>query len=197
MIGKLVFTFGPMGCGKTLDLLRTAGNFEQGAHKVDVMKPKMDTKGGESILSRLGDPRKVDILFDRDDNLYDILDKSSAEIFCIDEAQFLTKEQVDQLMQAKIDMGVEIYCWGRRTNFMRTGEGFEGATRLLQIATDVRELEGRCWMCGAKATLNGRFYGHHLITEGDPILIDDDGNDEEYHAICENCYNEMKYNKDR
>lgn len=197
MIGKLVFTYGTMGCGKTLDLLRTAGNFEQGAHVVEVMKPKMDTKGGDSILSRLGDPRRCDYLFEKDDNLYNHLDESSAEIFCIDEAQFLTKEQVDQLSAAATHMGVEVYCWGLRTNFMRSGEGFEGATRLLQVATELKELEGRCWMCGGKATLNGRFYGKHLITDGDPILIDDDGNDEEYHPICESCYDEMKYNKDR
>lgn len=195
MIGKLVFTYGPMGCGKTLDLLRTVGNFEYGAHKVAILKPKVDTKGKDSVITRDGTNRKVDHLIERDDYLYDWIDESDAEIFCIDEAQFLTKAQVDQLMMAAIDMGVEIYCWGLRLNFMRTDEGFEGATRLLQIANEVRELEGRCWMCGAKATLNGRFYGNHLITDGDPILIDDDGNDEDYHPICERCYNEMQYNK--
>lgn len=195
MLGKVVFTYGPMECGKTLDLIRTANNFNRGAHLTHIWKPKMDTKGGDKIRSRLGVEIKCDRLFTKDDNLFNMADESPAEIICIDEAQFLTKEQVDQLMQAAIHEGVEVWCWGLRTNFMRSGEGFEGATRLMQIATELRELECRCFMCGAKATLNGRFYGKHLITEGDPILIDDDGNDEEYHPICERCYDEMKYNK--
>lgn len=197
MLHDLEFRYGPMGCGKTLDLLRTRGTYEYGNTLTSVLKPKMDTKGGDTIITRQGWSCKVDHLIEKDENIYDWLDVEGKDVILIDEAQFLTKEQVDQLMSYVVNCHTDVICWGLRTNFMRSGEGFEGATRLLQVATKLSEIEGHCWFCGGKATLNGRFYGTKLITEGDPILIDDDGIDEEYHPICENCYNELKYNKDR
>ena len=129
-----------MGCGKTMQLLQVAFNYEERGHKVCVMKPKTDTKNGEKLLTRIGPEREVNFCFDKEANLFDKVKKEFAKgekkVACvlIDEAQFLTKEQVDQLMEIVTELDIPVMAYGLRLNFRLTDGGFEGATRLLQIA---------------------------------------------------------------
>lgn len=188
-MAKLYFRYGAMGCGKTMQLLQVAFNYEERGHKVFVAKPKTDTKNGTKLLTRIGPERETNLCFSRDTNLYEEIAKGYDDVHCvlIDEAQFLTAAQVDQLMRVTIDLDVPVMAYGLRLNFRRDDGGFEGATRLLQIAHDIEEIKTIC-ECGHKATYNARFLNNKLVADGPDILIDDGTNVIKYRALCPACY---------
>lgn len=187
-MAKLYFRYGAMGCGKTMQLLQVAFNYEERGHKVCVIKPATDTKNGTKLLTRIGPERETDFCFDRKINLYDKIKHDYKDVQCVlvDESQFLTKDQVNQLMQVTIDLDIPVMCYGLRLNFRREDGGFEGATRLLQIAHDIEEIKTIC-ECGKKATYNARFLNGKLVADGPDVLIDGTSNIE-YRAICPACY---------
>ena len=188
-MAKLYFRYGAMGCGKTMQLLQVAFNYEERGHKVCVIKPQTDTKHGTKLYTRIGPERETDFCFDRQTNLYQEISNNYKDVQCIlvDESQFLTKAQVDQLMQVTIDFDIPVMCYGLRLNFRREDGGFEGATRLLQIAHDIEEIKTIC-ECGRKATYNARFLDGKLVADGPDVLIDDGKTTIEYRAICPACY---------
>ncbi len=191
-MSKLYFRYGAMGCGKTMQLLQVAFNYEERGHKVCVIKPATDTKNGEKLLTRIGPERVTDFCFSRDDDIYKIIGENYSDVACIlvDEAQFLTADQVDQLMRVVNHFDIPVMAYGLRLNFRRSDAGFEGATRLLQIAHEIEELKTIC-RCGHKATLNARFIDGKLVTNGPDILIDDGKSEIEYRAICERCFEKL------
>ena len=146
-------------------------------------------KNGTKLLTRIGPERETNFCFDRKTNLYNIISDNHKDVQCIlvDESQFLTKDQVDQLMQVTIDLDIPVMCYGLRLNFRREDGGFEGATRLLQIAHDIEEIKTIC-ECGRKATYNARFLDGKLVADGPDVLIDDGKTKIEYRAICPACY---------
>lgn len=188
-MAKLYFRYGAMGCGKTMQLLQVAFNYEERGHKVCVIKPATDTKNGTKLLTRIGPERETDICFTRDMDLYDVITKRYPKVSCIlvDEAHFMTPEQADQLMLITIDLDIPVMAYGLRLNFRQKDNGFEGATRLLQIAHDIEEIKTIC-ECGHKATRNTRFLDGNLVIDGPDILIDDGTTDIEYRALCPACY---------
>ena len=188
-MAKLYFRYGAMGCGKTMQLLQVAFNYEERGHKVCVIKPKTDTKNGTKLLTRIGPERETDFCFDRKTNIYNRIKKDYSDVHCVlvDESQFLTKAQADQLMLVTINLGIPVMAYGLRLNFRREDGGFEGATRLLQIAHDIEEIKTIC-ECGHKATYNARFLNDKLVADGPDILIDDGKSKVEYRALCPACY---------
>lgn len=189
-MAKLYFRYGAMGCGKTMQLLQVAFNYEERGHKVCVIKPKTDTKNGTKLLTRIGPERETDFCFDRQTNLYEKITKDYQNVQCVlvDESQFLTPTQADQLMQVATKLDIPVMAYGLRLNFRREDGGFEGATRLLQIAHDIEEIKTIC-ECGKKATYNARFLNGKLVADGPDVLIDDGTIlDIEYRAICPACY---------
>ena len=122
--------------------------------------------------------------------------KKKKKISCVlvDEAQFLTREQVDQLMKVTTDLDIPVMAYGLRLNFRLTDGGFEGATRLLQMAHDIDEIKTIC-ECGRKATLNARFLNGKFLADGPDVLIDDGTSEVEYRAICPKCYAEYAAGK--
>ncbi len=197
-MAKLYFRYGAMGCGKTMQLLQVAFNYEERGHQVCVMKPKTDTKNGEKLLTRIGPERVTDFCFGKEDDLFSYLKKhiKDKKISCVlvDEAQFLTSKQVGQLMKVTTDLGVPVMAYGLRLNFRLTDGGFEGATRLLQMAHDIDEIKTIC-ECGRKATLNARFLNGEFMADGPDVLIDDGTSEVEYRAICPKCYSEYAAGK--
>lgn len=187
-MAKLYFRYGAMGCGKTMQLLQVAFNYEERGHKVCVIKPTTDVKNGSKLLTRIGPERETDICFSRRANLYKLISEKYSDVQCVlvDEAQFLTPKQADQLMLVTINLDIPVLAYGLRLNFRRKDGGFEGATRLLQIAHDIEELKTIC-ECGHKATLNARFLNGKLVSDGPDILIDGTSKIE-YRAICPACY---------
>ena len=192
-MAQLYFRYGAMGCGKTMQLLQVAFNYEERGQTVCVIKPRTDTKNGSKLLTRIGPERETEFTFSRRDNIFNKIKKSYSDADCVlvDEAQFLTPAQADQLMQIVVELNIPVICYGLRLNFRQENKGFEGSTRLLQIAHKIEEIKTIC-SCGRKATLNTRFLNNKLITEGPDILIDDGKSKIEYRALCNNCYHKLK-----
>ena len=191
-MAQLYFRYGAMGCGKTMQLLQVAFNYEERGLSVCVIKPATDTKNGTKLLTRIGPERETDFCFDRRTNLFKRIKKDFSKVTCVlvDEAQFLTPDQADQLMQVVVELNISVICYGLRLNFRRQDGGFEGATRLLQIAHKIEELKTIC-ECGRKATLNTRWLNGKLVTDGPDVLIDGTSKIE-YRALCEHCYHKYK-----
>lgn len=191
-MAKLYFRYGTMGCGKTMQLLQVAFNYEERGHQVCVIKPATDTKDNTKLKTRIGPERETDLCFSRNTDLLAEIAEHFAGAACIlvDESQFLTKEQTDQLMQITIQLDIPVIAYGLRLNFRQKDGGFEGATRLLQIAHDIEEIKTIC-ECGRKATCNCRFLDGHLVLEGPDILIDGTSKIE-YRTFCPACLEKYK-----
>lgn len=192
-MAKLYFRYGAMGCGKTAQLLQVAFNYKERGINVIVMKPKIDTKAGKLLSTRIGLTREIDYLIDIDESIYDIVVKNFKNAGCIliDESQFLTKSQVDSLMKITVELDIPVLCYGLRTNFLT--DGFEGSTRLLEIAHTIEELKTIC-KCGRKAIFNARIIDGKIAKSGDAILIDENP-DVKYVSMCVKCYNEQMNQK--
>lgn len=185
-MAKLTFRYGAMNAGKSTILLQTAYNYEEKNRKVVLLKPKMDTKGESCIVSRIGLSRKVDYLLDKDDSIVSTLENVIDSLDCIlvDEAQFLRREQVDELFYISKKLGVAVIAFGLRTNFKM--DGFEGSIRLLELADSLLEMPTIC-RCGVKARFNARKINGKFVFEGDSIVIDDQNN-VEYESLCGKCF---------
>ena len=140
-MAKLYFRYGAMNCGKTALLLQAVHNYEARGMKVLVLKPIVDSKGGKTIVSRIGLKREVDHLIKNTEDMFKYLSKNIINISCIfiDEAQFLKRKQVDDLLRVVVTYDIPIICYGLRTDFKTNG--FEGSTRLLELAHSVEEMK--------------------------------------------------------
>ncbi|OII15515.1 thymidine kinase [Curtobacterium sp. MCBA15_008] len=197
-MAKLYFRYGAMNSGKSTGLLQAAYNYEERGHRVLLAKPSVDTKGDREIVSRLGVTRTVDIVFGPDadvraavteagatDPESDRLDGMVRPVSCVlvDEAQFLTPRQVDDLLRIAVLDEVPVITYGIRTDF-RT-EAFPGSARLLEVAHSLEELKTIC-RCGRKAVFNARKVDGRFVFDGSQVAID--GVDVTYESLCANCY---------
>ena len=164
-MAKLHFRYSAMNAGKSTILLQTAYNYEERDQKVVLIKPAIDTKGEDKIISRIGISRKVDEIITEKDCIIDKLSKYLKDISCIlvDEAQFLKKEQVDELFFITKVYHIAVIAFGLRTNFKM--EGFEGSIRLLELADELEEMPTIC-RCGKKARFNARKVNGKFTLEG-------------------------------
>lgn len=194
-MAKLYFRYGSMNSGKTALLLQAVHNYEEQGMKVLVTKPSKDTKGEKKLVSRIGLEREIDYLIKPEDNIYSYIKNLDEDIRCIfvDEAQFLEKIQVDQLMQIVIKLNIPVICYGLRLDFQ--ANGFVGSTRLLEIAHTIEEMKTIC-KCGKKATYNARMVNGKFTFDGDQLAIDGKDN-VSYEPLCPNCYYDklITYNK--
>ncbi|HRN70632.1 MAG TPA: thymidine kinase [Candidatus Woesebacteria bacterium] len=184
-MSKLHFKYGAMNSGKSDTLIKTAFNYEERGLKVLVIKPRVDTKGENTVVARGGHTRKVDILTDPNLNLSTEI-KKFYQIACIlvDEAQFLTEEQISQLYHAAKDDNISVICYGLRADF-RT-DMFPGSKRLLEIADNIEKLPTMCF-CGSQAEFNTRKVNGTYIFKGEQVSID--GADKvTYDSLCGVCY---------
>ena len=195
-MSKLYFRYGAMNSGKSTHLMQVAHNYEERGMRVILIKPSTDKKGGDKLVSRLGVERKVDILCEKKMDIDEEIKKWQEvkfKIDCIlvDEVQFMTKEQVDQLFKIAVVLDIPVICYGLRTDFMM--EGFEGSTRLLLLAHSIEEMKTIC-KCGRKAILNGRKINDEFVFEGEQVAIDNIDN-VQYESLCGHCYFKYKNNK--
>ena len=192
-MAKLYFRYGAMNSGKSTALLQAAYNYEERGHEVLLAKPAVDSKGDSSIVSRLGVVREVDFTIEPTDDLLELFQRERAravaargrEISCLllDEAQFLSEGQVDDLLRIAIQLGIPVLAYGIRTDFQTVA--FPGSRRLLEIAHSLEELKTIC-RCGRKAVFNGRRVGDQFIFDGDQVAID--GVEVTYESLCGSCY---------
>ena len=187
-MAKLHFKYGTMNSGKSIDLMRTAHNFEEVGYDVLIMKPSIDTKGNNKLKSRINMERKVDVLIDKEDCILKLIrDKITENLSCIfvDEAQFLSSKQIDELFFITKELDIPVICYGLRNNFKM--EGFEGSNRLLLIAEELEELPTLC-KCKEIARFVGRKVNGEYVLSGENVLIDGEQSNVEYVPMCGKCY---------
>jgi len=186
IMAKLYFFYGAMNSGKTTRIIQCAYNYEEQGMNAVLMKPKIDTKGNDYVVSRIGAKKKVDLLVESKENIYDILVEkyTNIDLLIVDEAQFLTERQVNQLMDVVIDLNIPVMCYGLRTDFQ--GNSFPGSRRLLDIAHELTEIKTIC-ECGHKAMFNVRLIDGKVQTEGDSVAIDGEGK-VTYTVACARCF---------
>ena len=188
-MAKLYFNYSTMNAGKSTSLLQASHNYRERGMQTYLMTAKMDTRAGKGkIASRIGIEENSDTFSPQEDLFEKIKNKLKKEdISCIflDEAQFLTKDQVWALARAVDDLGVPIMCYGLRVDFM--GELFPGSAALLALADEMREIRTICH-CGKKATMVVRLDSTgKAMTAGDQVQI---GGNETYLSLCRKHYRE-------
>ncbi|WIB65350.1 thymidine kinase [Curtobacterium sp. MCBD17_040] len=183
-MAKLYFRYGAMNSGKSTGLLQAAFNYEERGQRVLLAKPGVDTKGDGDIVSRLGVTRTVDLVFaPSDDVRTTVLASGPVDCLLVDEAQFLARAQVDDLLRLAVLDGIPVLAYGIRTDF-RT-EAFPGSARLMELAHTLEELKTIC-RCGRKAMFNARLVDGGFVFDGSQVAID--GVDVTYESLCGNCY---------
>lgn len=191
-MAKLYFRYGSMNCGKTTSLLQVDFNYKERGMNTFLIKPKIDSKGADEVVSRIGISKRVDYLTENTDDLFHLLSNviQSQNISCIlvDEANFLPPTQIDELYKVAVILDVPVICFGLRTDFMNMG--FPGSSRLLELAHEITELKNIC-QCGKKSTLNMRLFNGKPIFVGEQIAIDGE-NKVEYVSVCSSCYFKFK-----
>lgn len=194
-MAKLYFRFGAMNSGKSTALLQVAYNYEERGQRVLLAKPRIDVKGDRTIVSRLGMSREVDILVGAEDDILAMFHEAAQHdeenpgsprpvaALLVDEAQFLTPAQINDIFRLAVVEGIPVLAYGIRTDFKTVA--FPGARRLLEIAHSLEELKTIC-RCGKKAIFNGRRIGGNFVFDGEQVAID--GVDSEYESLCGTCY---------
>lgn len=193
-MAKLYFRYGAMNCGKSIALMIVAHNYEENGKKVIVIKSSIDTKAGTNLQTRIGIERKVDILLKPNESLKKNFTKWKKDISCIlvDEAQFLTTNQVEELWFLSKKYNIPVICYGLKVNFQ--SELFEGSKRLIELSDELEELITIC-ECGKRAKFNARFVNGKFTTDGETVLIDGSKGNVEYRPMCGKCYMEHKNGK--
>ncbi len=189
-MAQLYFYYSAMNAGKSTSLLQSAYNYREQGMEVMLYTAAIDDRYGRGkISSRIG--------VSTDANIFDATTQFCVEVgerqtqgniacVLVDEAQFLTRDQVDQLAQLVDESNIPVLCFGLRTDFQ--GELFDGSQRLLAIADKLQELKTVC-ACGRKATMTIR-----LDEDGKPVsagLQVEIGGNDRYESKCRRHYREL------
>lgn len=182
-MAQLYFYYSAMNAGKSTLLLQSAHNYQEQGMNVMLYTAAIDNRYGEGrIRSRIGLEQKAEVFVDSTDFLDDAKRaQADRRVSCllVDEAQFLTRAQVDQLAQVVDELNIPVLCFGIRTDFL--GETFAGSARLLAVADKLSELKTVC-ECGRKATMTLRIDAAGCaITSGDQVVI---GGNDKYISKC-------------
>lgn len=173
-MAKLYFRYGAMGSSKTANAIMVQYNYHERGQQVLMVKPKLDNRDGErTVLSRCG--LQTECVFMEE---VPQMDLTGYDCVIVDEAQFLTKDQVAHLVKIVDEMNIPVICYGLRADFQ--GNFFEGSQWLMAWADTIEEVKTICW-CGRKATCNARVMNGKVIKEGDQILL---GGNSQYVSLC-------------
>lgn len=184
-MAKLYFKYGAMGSSKSAQALITKYNYEENDMSVWLIKPSADIRDGADILrSRIGLEAKAEIMTP-DTDIFARFAESQAEkcdVVIVDECQFMTQQQIDQLRAIVNEYAIPVLCFGLRTDFQT--KLFPGSMRLMELADVIEEIKTMC-DCGAKATVNARISDGYIVTEGAQVVL---GGNDSYIAMCHRCY---------
>ena len=185
-MAKLYFKYGAMGSSKTAQALITKYNYEENGLNVWLIKPSADVRDGEDILrSRIGLEAKVTVISPEQDIYLRFKEEKegACNVIIVDECQFFTGPQIDQLRDIVNDYDIPVMCFGLRTDFLT--HLFPGSQRLMEVADAIQEIKTIC-DCGAKATVNARVDGNgYVVTEGAQVML---GGNDAYIAMCHRCW---------
>ena len=181
-MAKLYYRYGAMGSSKTANAIMVQYNYNERGQKVLMVKPRLDTRDGARIVrSRCGLETECVFIEEVPD-----IDVSQYDCVIIDEAQFLTKQQVEMLVHIVDVLNVPVIAYGLRTDFQ--GNFFEGSQWLMAWADTIEEVKTICW-CGKKATCNARVFNGRVVKEGEQILL---GGNSQYVSLCRKHWAEGK-----
>ena len=185
-MAKLYFKYGAMGSSKTAQALITKYNYEENDMKVWLIKPSADTRDGAAKLrSRIGLEATVEVIPPEVDIYARYLGRQArhVDVIIVDECQFLTEKQIEQLRTIVDEQKIPVLCFGLRTDFLT--RLFPGSRRLMELADVIEEIKTMC-DCGAKATVNARIDCEgHIVTQGAQVVL---GGNDSYIAMCHKCY---------
>lgn len=185
-MAKLYFKYGAMGSSKTAQALITRYNYEENDLRVWLIKPSADSRDGEAVIrSRIGLEGVAQILSPEADvlEIFRTEQQGKCDVIIVDECQFLTEAQIDQLRAIVDEHNVPVMCFGLRTDFQC--HLFAGSRRLMEVADTIQEIKTIC-DCGAKATVNARIDSEgHIVTQGEQLFL---GGNDSYIAMCHKCY---------
>jgi len=184
-MAKVYFRYAAMNAGKSTQILQVRHNYHERHQTTLLLKPSVDNReGADLIRARVGLEAKVDAVIAPDSHLGELLQALLAEgtrrpdCILVDEAQFLSQEQVGQLCDLADFEGIPVMCYGLRSDFR--GLLFPGSAALMALADNIEELKTICW-CGRKATVNARLVDGRITLEGPQVLI---GGNETYISLC-------------
>lgn len=183
-MAKLYFRYGVMGSSKTANALMVRYNYEERGQSTLLVKPTIDQRdGARFVASRAGLSHPCIYFVDMMGMKPEVL-KSYACII-VDEAQFLTREEVRYLTYLVDDLNIPVICYGLRADFK--GELFPGSQELLASADIIEEIKTICW-CGKKAIHNARFDANGVVLkEGEQVVL---GANDQYIALCRKHWKE-------
>lgn len=183
-MAKIYFRYSSMNSGKSTNLIQVAYNYRERDQHVLIAKPSVDTKS-DKVLSRIGASANVDWHVAPDSSVLDLFlaEKEPVDCILVDEAQFLSPEQVNDFFVIAVEHGVPVIAYGIRTDFQT--HSFPGSLRLMEIAHSLEELKTIC-RCGRKAMFNARKVNGEFIREGSQVAID--GQEAEYESLCGQDY---------
>jgi len=185
-MAKLYFKYGAMGSSKTAQALITKYNYEENGLKVWLIKPSADIRDGAEILrSRIGLQAQVTVIAPEQDVYFRFRQEKqgACDVIIVDECQFLTPAQIDQLRNIVNDFEIPVMCFGLRTDFLT--HLFPGSLRLMEVADAIQEIKTIC-DCGAKATVNARIDSQcYIVTQGAQVML---GGNDAYIAMCHRCW---------
>jgi thymidine kinase len=191
---KLYFRYGTMNSSKTMNLLMVAYNYEQQKKKIITIKPKIDNRFGEDyITSRTGMKRKADFVIDSIERIPTFYGQD-IDCILVDEAQFLSPQQVEDLRM--LSLTIPVICYGLRTDYRSIL--FPGSKRLMELSDSIEEIKTVCTYCSKKSIINMKCIDGIVIKSGDKCL--DIGCEEKYIPVCWKCWDERNdkldcYNK--
>ena len=184
-MAKLYFKYGAMGSSKTAQALITKYNYEENDLHVWLIKPSADTRDGADVIrSRIGLEARCDVITPDVDIYARYLGSQvrRCHVIIVDECQFMTEQQIDQLRAIVNEHNIPVICFGLRTDFQT--KLFPGSRRLMEVADTMQEIKTIC-DCGAKATVNARISDGYIVTEGAQVVL---GGNDSYIAMCHRCY---------
>lgn len=183
-MAQLYFKYGAMGSSKTANALMTRFNYEERGQQTLLVKPRMDTRDGDhTVASRIGLAYPC-VYFGELKDLT-IMELQQNACIIVDEAQFLTREEVMYLVYLVDDLDIPVICYGLRADFK--GDLFPGSEALLVLADKLEEVKTICW-CGRKATFNARFDREgHVLKEGQQVVL---GANDQYIGLCRKHWRE-------
>ena len=180
---KLYFRYGAMGSSKSANALMVRYNYLERGQKVHILKPRTDTRDGERIIaSRIGISAPCEYVDEfieyAEENWKCREDALDCSAVIVDEAQFMTPEQVDYMAHIVDDINVPVICYGLRTDFQQ--KMFPGARRLFELADVIEQVPTVCW-CGKRAQCNARIHAGRIVREGEQVFL---GGNESYISLC-------------
>jgi len=184
-MAQLYFRYGAMNSGKSIEVLKVAHNYEEQNKTVKIFTSGVDDRDGVGVISSRTGMRRNAIPILEDTDIFENLKAEDEKIWCvlIDEAQFLTKENVLQLTRIVDELNIPVMAFGLKNDFMNNL--FEGSKYLLLYAEKIEEIKTICWYCAKKAIMNLRISDGQPVYEGTQIQI---GGNESYFPVCRHHY---------